>query len=385
MSEPAALALVGCGSIMGVHLDALAALWEAGYRRFRIVATCDADPDRAAAFAERVGGFQGTRPAAETSLERLLSSGTVQAVDLSVPHDLHHSLACACFEAGCHVTIEKPLGITLRAARRILESAEAAGRVLQVAENYRRERIHRAVHWAIRQGWIGEPRLLFWIDAVERLWHWGWREELARAGGGWVLDGGVHFADLFRYHVGEIDRVSAVSRALHPFRHPEGRRDGERIGVDVEDTVVAWFEFENGAVGQWTSCSVAPGRETHARILYGSEGSISWETGLQTADRTLNPRELVETHAESLSAEERERLFPMGIDNSFALELKEFIDAVLDGTPVEVDGREGYRDEAVCMALYESAACGRPVRVGDVADLQVETYQRPLNESLGLT
>jgi hypothetical protein len=47
---------------------------------------------------------------------------------------------------------------------------------------------------------------------------------------------------------------------------------------------------------------------------------------------------------------------------------------------VEVDGEEGYRSQAVCMAVYESAILRRPVKVARVMALKVEAYQRPFNE-----
>lgn len=384
MSDPLRLGLVGCGGMMGAHVEALAELWNAGYRRFRVVAACDVDAGRARALAARVEAFQGEAPRLEASVEETLARGDLDAVDLSLPHDVHHTVGCVCLEGGVHVTLEKPLALTLRAGRRILDAAEEAGRVLQIAENYRREPGHRAVRWAIERGWIGEPRIVFWIDAGERLWHWGWRDEKARAGGGWVLDGGVHFADLFRYHVGEVVRVSAFSKALRPVRYRDAKNRADPIGVDVEDSVIALLEFENGAVGQWTSTTAAPGRSFSRRVIHGREGSISWDEGLTAPGRALDMEALIREHHAALGAEGTEKLFPFGITNSVATELKEFVDACLDGSGVEITGKEAYRDQAICMAVYESAELGRAVTLEEVASLAVEHYQAPLNRMAGL-
>jgi predicted dehydrogenase len=349
-----------------------------------VAAACDTDEGRSRTIADKVAAFQGESPQLSSSVEDLLKGDEVHAVDISLPHDLHHAVACACLENGLHVTLEKPLALTLRAGRRILEAADAAGRVFQVAENYRREPGHRAVRWAIERGWIGEPRMVFWIDVGERLWHWGWRDEKVRAGGGWVLDGGVHFADLFRYHVGEVARVAAFSKALQPVRYRDVENRADPIGVDVEDSVAALLEFEDGAMGQWTSTTAAPGRGFNRRVIHGSEGSIGWDEGLTTPARTLDLETLVEEHRNALGDDEKERLFPFGITHSVATELKEFVDACLDGGDVEVDGAEGYRDQAICMAVYESAEIGRAVSVDEVASLKIETYQAPLNHLIGL-
>jgi len=196
MDDVVRIALVGCGGMMGSHVEhGYQQLWEKGIRTFRIIGCCDVEEDRARALAARVAVWQGEEP----------RTCEVQAVDISVLHSEHHRVAIPCLEAGKHVTIEKPLAITMRAGRRIIESAEKAGVVLQVAENYRRSPEMRAVRWAIRKGYLGQLRMLFWTDVSERLWHWGWRDDVEAAGGGWSMDGGVHFADLFRFFVGEVE------------------------------------------------------------------------------------------------------------------------------------------------------------------------------------
>ena len=100
-----------------------------------------------------------------------------------------------------------------------MDAVEKKGIVFQVAENYRRAPAERAINWAIKEGRIGEVRMLFWVDVEERLWHWGWRDDVNEAGGGWSMDGGVHFADLFRYHGGEVEERYCVSKAYCPTRY----------------------------------------------------------------------------------------------------------------------------------------------------------------------
>ncbi len=67
-----------------------------------------------------------------------------------------------------------------------------------------------------------------------------------------------------------------------------------------------------------------------------------------------------------------------------AIELKEFIDAVLTGSPLEMTGIEGYKDEAICLALYESSELGQPVKMADVESLRIENYQSRFNKMLGI-
>jgi len=387
MSEPLNLALIGCGSMMGGHVRGYRALWEHDLRDFRIVACCDVRRDAAEAMAGQIAEFQGARPAVYAGVDDLLDrQADLQACDVSVLHREHHTVACACLRAGKHVTIEKPLSITMRAGKLMLDAAAEAGVKLHVAENYRRAPSERAHNWVIKSGRIGEPWMVYWIDAGLRLWYWTWREHRMDAGAGWTLDGGVHFADMFRYHLGPVEQVYAVTRAFWPYRYAEREPlGGDLIEVDVEDAMIAILQFERPQmVGQWTLCSECRGGGFGKRAVYGSEGMLDWSAGLRTEGVELSREELVAEFMGSLSEEDRERFFPRGIEDTVAHELKEFVDACLHGAPMETDGLEGYKAQAICYAVYESAATGQPVKVADVEALAVEEYQRDINESLGL-
>lgn len=383
--ERVQLAMVGCGGIAGAHRKAYQTLWEKGLREFEIAATCDVETGRAEKMADEIEAFQGRRPTVYSQVEDLLARGSeVEAVDICAVHRAHHDLACACLDAGKHVTIEKPLAITLRAGRRIMDAAERAGRILMVAENYRRSPTERAIRWAVASGRIGRLRQLYWVDVGERLWYWGWRDHKDLAGAGWTLDGGVHFADLFRYHIGEVETVYAVSRAYNPTRYRKAETREDPIQATVEDTTMAVLTFANGVVATWSSTSAAPGKGFQDRVVYGDLGSLSWREGLQTRQESVALPDLVAQFKAQLSEPQRERLFPAGIEDTMATELIEFVRAVRGGESVEISGLEGYRDQAISMAVYESEATGAPVRVAEVEALKVEAYQGEINRGLEL-
>jgi len=387
VSDKLNIALVGCGGMMGAHQRGYQALWEAGFREFRIVGCCDIEESKAAGMADQVAEFQGERPAVYTDMDRMLETNLdIEAVDMSLVHRDHHLLAVPALEAGKHVIIEKPLAITMRAGKLILEAAGKAGTVLAVAENYRRSPDMRAIKWAVSEGRIGDVRMIFWIDVHERLWYWTWREHKDQSGGGWPLDGGVHFADLFRYHIGPVREVSALVRTYYPFRH--GTPDdpsGDPIPVDVEDTTLATMTFDGDVSGTWISTTAAPAMGFGKRAIYGSEGCLDLSDGLKTRTEQVPLDELTQQYMKQLDEEEKERLFPHGVTDAVGQELAEFVRACLHGTPVETDGLEGYKAEAICFALYESQALGRPVTTEEIENLEVEEYQREINEGLGLS
>ena len=139
--------------------------------------------------------FQGgTKPAVYTELDEMLAKHPdLACVDICALHSAHHTLAVPALDAGKHVIIEKPFGITMRACKLMMDAADRNDKIISVAENYRLARIQRTRSWAIAQGRIGDPRMFFWVEVSEGLGKWGWRNFKMDAGGGWALDGGVHF------------------------------------------------------------------------------------------------------------------------------------------------------------------------------------------------
>ena len=380
-------ALIGCGGIAGAHVEGLAELHELGFTEVpQVVAVCDIDEARARERAAELATF-GPKPRVYVDLEELLAvEDEVEAVDICALHSEHHALAETAMAAGRHVIVEKPLGITVRAARRIIDTAVATRRILAVAENYRRSPGERAINWAIRCGRIGQPRLWLWQDVGEGLGKWGWRNFRFHAGGGWVLDGGVHFSDLFCYHLGQPARsVYAVNRKFEPYRYDNPEERTGAWAVDVEDLSAATIEFDGGAVVQWTWSGSSPGQSFNRRTLYGSEGCIDWETGLWTrGGANLSRDDLTAEYRASLSAEESKHWFPGGTENTIAIELVDFARAVHTGSVPEVDGLEGLRAQAICMAIFESARVGQPMPLEAIEAGHSEGYQDEIDAVLGI-
>ncbi|MCL6630733.1 MAG: hypothetical protein K6U00_14155, partial [Armatimonadetes bacterium] len=94
--------------------------------------------------------------------------------------------------------------------------------------------------------------------------------------------------------------------------------------------------------------------------------------------------ELVNLYMGQLSPEEKQRWFPFGITDTIATELYEFVEAVLHGGPLEMDGVQGMKDEAISIALYESSEMHAPVPIAKIENCEIEVYQRRFNEQVGL-
>jgi predicted dehydrogenase len=120
-------------------------------------ATCVAfvDPDRAA--LEKARRVAGEGPRYFTELNQALAEVRADAVLIASPSPLHAEHALQALEAGLAVMVEKPFTLVVEDARRVLARAEAAGRPVVVAENYRYWQAERTVRKLVQDGLIGRP------------------------------------------------------------------------------------------------------------------------------------------------------------------------------------------------------------------------------------
>ncbi|HEX6971557.1 MAG TPA: Gfo/Idh/MocA family oxidoreductase, partial [Limnochordia bacterium] len=280
-------------------------------------------------------------------------------------------------------------------------ASERVGRFAAVAENCRRYLGQRAVAWAIREKrLIGDPRMFFALRVDHRPPRegqpWRWRADRFLGGCGMVMDSGAHWVDTLRYFFGEVETVYAQvkqfeRRMLH---HPErGAVPDAR-----EDMWTAVLTFANGMVGTWAWTIAAPGKGGSLITFHGSEGSIegppgevfhpfcfSAEGGVDLKDGThISIPELKQMYLEALSPDERERLFPYGIHDGFVIEIHDFVEAIRQGRPPELDVVEGMKSKAVAEAIYESAHRGQAVRVADVLSGAIDDFQRDIDRHWGL-
>jgi len=391
------VAIIGCGGMAGGHLRGYGAIQEKEPDLLELVAMCDADAGRAERFAAQAAEFQGRRPRVYTEVEAMLAQEELDGADICTPHHLHHTVGVACLEAGVNVLIEKPIGVTVKATQRIIEAARRSGKFAATAENVRRGPFQRAAHWAINeQKLIGEPRLFF---AQHASYHrpteppaWHWRTDFYLGGGGMVMDSGAHFCDTIRYLFGDVERVYAQVRQWE--EHPH-RKNGELVHDAREDSWVAVINFKSGLIGTWSWTFVAPGHSFTNVVYYGSEGALvdSGDVfhgpfgGAEWRLKDGTVKTMAEVQAEfmaSLSDADRERLFPHGFDNGVVLEVYDFVRAIADGRPPEIDAETGLKAKAIAEAIFESSHCNQAVLLEEVLNGTVEAFQKPINEKWGL-
>jgi predicted dehydrogenase len=396
-TEKVRLAIIGCGGMAGAHLNGYIWLKNQGLDRFDFVAMCDVVESQAQQFAQKAAESQGgATPKVYTDMNAMLENEELHAADICMPHFLHHTTAIACMEAGVDVIVEKPLAVTVKAGKKMIEAAGKYNRILATAEQVRRWVGPRTVEWAInKEKLIGKPHLFFCQtvggpkDDPEnpiRNQRITWRQNKLTGGGNGIIDGGVHYADLLIYFFGEVDEVYAKVDNLRKFQFRD--EHDNLVPATVEDTSIATLTFKNGVTGTWIITGAAPGRRISYNSYHGSRGSIYGGGGtypqapqLQLWNDTITePDKLQQMYMDSLGKEEKERLFPHGITEGVTIEVYDFIKAVVQRTRPELDGLDGLKAQTICEAIYESSWCGQAVKVADVFDEKITGYQDEINE-----
>lgn len=393
------------------HLRAYAALRAVGADEFELAAVCDprlGAAEEAAGLAEEILGL---RPAVYSDHEELIASGAVQALDLVTDPSVHHTIAVPALDAGLHVICEKPLGITVRACRAIVDAAARSGAVLATAENYRRDAPNRLARAVIETGMLGDLHLMMQTDlgGDHNVIISPWRH--VREAGSIALDMGVHYADIVSYFLGELASVSGTAfiaeplRVLAPGAAPAAEIEEVSPGViraTGDDSLVAQFESAAGVLALLAFVPSGPGRHWLQRSVHGRAGSMSVPPDrsggaviVRLGDRTLSGGELrrelggfefagVTAAFFGPTGTEYDRPFAEVDAALIAIELDDFIRAVADGRAPEVDGVGGLRAVAAVWGVAESREVGTSVRIDDVADGTISAAQDDIDEAIGL-
>jgi len=387
MSEKIRVGLIGCGMMAEHHLNYFREIREKDPDICEIVAMCDIDGARAKNLANKAGSFQAVPPAYD-DLEKMLKNESIDAVDIVTIHHNHHVSTIACLEAGIHVVVEKPFAITVRAGKKMLDAAKSSGKILASAEPARKGVSTRAMEWAMNKAHlIGDLRMFFTnrvLYTLRVVVGTPWRHVRVLGGGGWVLDGEVHYMDVLRSFFGDVEKVYAETRNFEPTRYLDAANLKDPVPSDVEDTAISVLTFKNGLIGQFTWTEAAVGKEMNHQIYHGSKGSIDGN-GIQFKDgSTRSMGDLCNDFLASISPSEKEKLFPKGITNAGTMGVYDFLDAIKNNRKPEVTGWDGFAAQAICEAIYESALSGQAVKVDDVISGKIEAYQKDINEHWGL-
>lgn len=286
--------VIGAGWMGHVHARAYHRLgqhWPDLGVRPVVVAVADASAPAAAAFTGAHGAAGDV--AAYADWRDLLADPHIDAVSVTAPNFLHREIGVAVAEAGKHLWIEKPVGLTAEDALAVREAVASAGVVGCVGFNYRHIPAVARARRLIASGQIGTPthaRVQLFTDYAA---HPGsplsWRYAVARGGHGVLGDLASHGVDLLRFLLGDVAALTAQT-AIHIAERPVAEAHGHyevldldqpglRMGpVENEDYVVALLRMGSGLLAVCEADRAAVGEQNNYAVeVHGTRGLVRWD------------------------------------------------------------------------------------------------------------
>ncbi|MFH8463091.1 Gfo/Idh/MocA family protein [Streptomyces sp. NPDC017991] len=385
MGSTLGVAVVGFGWMGRVHTQAYARVphhFPGLSVRPELIAVADEVPGRAEEAAARYGFATAARDWREVAADP-----RVQAVSVAAPNFLHREIGVAMAEAGKHLWIEKPVGLTADDARAVAGAVTKAGVQGTVGFNYRNAPAVAAARELIASGGIGTVthiRIRLFSDyAAHPEGALTWRYERERGGSGVLGDLASHGVDLARFLLGEIATLTADTAVFVPERaRPTGataghtRSSGGELGpVENEDYVSCLLRFASGARGVLEACRVSVGEQNNYGFeIHGTTGAVSWDfrrmgelgvsRGTSFQDQPVSTLYVGPGHGE-FGAFQPGSANSMGYDDLKVIEAYNFLRSIAEGTPYGATLEDAVHSATALDAMARSAEHGTWVSPGD--------------------
>ena len=333
---------VGAGYFAKFHVEAWKRIPEVS-----VVAICDQKIEKAYRLAKE---FEVNTVYA--SIDEVYKNISFDILDIITPPGSHLSLSLQAASYGKSIICQKPLAPSFKEAKELVLEMNQSKVRFMVHENFRFQPWYRQIKLLLEEGAIGQE--LFSINHRLRMGD-GWaktayldRQPYFRTMPRLLIhETGIHFIDVFRFLLGEVDSVYARLRKLN--KHIAG-----------EDSGIIFFEFKNGCQGvfdgnRYNEPRVANPRYTFGEMLIeGSEGSIRLYTNGAIYLQKLGEREIeVEYHHEDIH---------FSGDCVFFTQ-KHFVHCLLSGKKFETNGNDYLNNLQVQEAIYVSAEGKKEIKI----------------------
>ncbi|MCX4766502.1 Gfo/Idh/MocA family oxidoreductase [Streptomyces sp. NBC_01275] len=377
------VAVVGFGWMGRVHTQAYARVrhhYPQLALRPELVTVAEDVPGRAEEAAAQFGFAATARDWREVAADP-----RVRAVSITAPNFLHREIGVAMAEAGKHIWIEKPVGLTAADARAVADAVAQAGVQGAVGFNYRNAPAVEAARALIASGELGtvtHVRVRLFSDyAAHPDGALTWRYERERGGSGVLGDLASHGVDLARFLLGDIASLTADTAIFLPERaRPTGATAGHTLAtggelgpVENEDYVNCLLRFASGARGVLEACRVSVGEQNNYGFeVHGTRGAVFWDfrrmNELGVSRGTTYQDQPVSTVYVGPGDGEFAAFQPgaanaMGYDDLKVVEAYRFLRSIAEGTPYGATLADAVHSATVLEAMARSAQSGSWVDV----------------------
>ncbi len=323
-----------------------------------IAAVCDINPERLE-WAEK----NHPEVARFDDAEKMMDSGLVDAILVSVPHYDHPKYSIMGMKKGLHVICEKPAGVYTKQVKEMNEVAKECNVKFGMMFNQRTRNVYRKLHDIVHSGVYGNIRRTNWIITTwyrtQNYYDSGsWRATWSGEGGGVLLNQCPHQLDLWQWICG---MPSKVYTKMH---------FGKWHDIEVEDDVTTYVEYPNGATGTFiTSTGDFPGSNRFeitldkAKIICEGSTIKIFELGASTPDHIAKGK--VFTNPPFLG----ETIINCNNDSDQHMNVfKAFAAAILRDEPLTANGTEGINGLTLSNCMHLSAWLGKDIVVDEFDD-----------------
>lgn len=354
--------IVGCGRIATLNV--------LGYKdnpKAEVYAVCDINKARGKEFALETGAKK-----VYVNYADALKDENIQVVDLLVPHHLHCSMTVQACEAGKHVSVQKPMALTLDECDQMIAAAKKANVKLKVYENFVFYPPYVKAKELIEAGEIGDPITIrlkmnagnnkFGWEIENETWAWRMQEELS-GGGELVFDDGNHKFSIARYFMGDPESVFAYIGRTELDTGGYVDENGKEVKFYLDAPSIISWRYKGGK--QYGVFDITSSEDIEINSDYyacderveitGSKGVI-WVTrctGKMQQIPTLSVyRDGVTYHYENLRDDWAD---------SFIDSTKDFIDAIIEDRDPVLTGEDGKAVLEFSLAAIRSSIENKPV------------------------
>jgi predicted dehydrogenase len=332
------LAISGAGFIANTHITAIEHSGKA-----EVIAVVEHFSKKAEEFSWAHGVKCNFR-----TVEELLKAEKIDGLIVGVPNALHAPQTIAALKAGVAVLVEKPMAMNAKEAEKMVEASEKSGAPLMVGQCWR---FDEEVNWLKDQVDAGKLGKIIRTKSYGVHFNWGpsgWFIEKKLAGGGALVDMGVHALDTTRYLLGDPKPVSVYANLGTNY-----------IKCDVEDTAVMMVNWDNDVSsyiesGWWQPHMDGPEAATQ---LYGKKGFGSvFPSRLEILNKETAEVDIIESGFEFPKAEHFTQ-------EMYDRQMAAFIEAIQTRKTPNPGGMEGLTNMKVLDAAYKSAETGKVVEI----------------------
>lgn len=357
------LGIVGLGNIGKFHTSYLL---ENKISRCTLAAVSDA-------FAPSLEPFK-SKPGVKTfaSAEEMIRSKEIDAIVIATPHFLHTTLGIEALKNGLHIMVEKPISAHKADAERLIATAkEHPKQVFAGMFQMRVEPRYQKIRKLIQGGELGELVRINWIitDWFRTEAYYasgGWRATWKGEGGGVLLNQCLHQLDMLQWLCGMPARVRGFCQL------------GRFHNIEVEDNITTYMEWPNQATGVFVSSTgESPG--TNRFELIGTRGKLVLENNKVTFTR--NDADMIEFSKTSKSGFAKPEVWNIDIpvdnaNNPHGILMQNFVDAILDGTPLIAPGAEGMGSVELANVLLYSSLINQTIEL----PMDSAAWEKKLNQ-----